>query len=388
LTAVTRMNPKKTLKIVLLTVIAVVAFAVLYFVISNLVMVIGTRDRIYDLDSISSAEPESFDCILVLGCGVYSDGTPTPFLSDRLETAVELYKDGISDKILLTGDHINENYNETGAMRRYCLDNGVPEEAILIDDLGLSTYESMYRAKNLFNIDSAVIVTQKYHIARAVYNATSLGIRCRGVCAINSGYVVAAYNYVRESIARSKDFILDLIKADPGTAYKSEAGDTVVTALIYGIMWSFLYSAYYSLGLKLFPGNFIKDFPVKVRQEAQVRARISGTVYKTVALVILYSSLLIFPIAHFEIRIVSYLTVISFVGVITVLWSLIRLFVINGFIRCVINPKWLRITDTEEDYRNMGSYLKRFASDLACSIAATFVIGSISYFILDLALWL
>lgn len=384
---VKRMNPKKTLKTVLLTFFAIALAAVLYFVSSNLIIALSTRKQIYDLDSFE-AKGEGYDCILVLGCGVYSDGTPTPFLSDRLKTAVDLYNMGFTDKILLSGDHINADYDEPGTMRRYCLEKGVPEDAIIIDNLGLSTYESMYRAKNVYGIDSAVIVTQEYHLARAVFDCNSAGIRCKGVWAVNSGYVVAIYNYVRESVARCKDFLIASLKVNPGMGVKNEAEDNILTAVIYGIMWSFMYAAFYLAGIKFFPGNFLRCFPDKVRKETKVRSRIRGVVFKTVVLAALYLALTVFPIMHFELRHEKYLAIVLFTFIVSLTWNLTELVVINGFVRCIVNPKGLWITEEDIGYRDIKFFLRLFVIGVLCSLAAAFICGSISFVILDKAFWL
>ncbi len=185
-----------------------------YLAIANTIIVASTDSILYDLEEIKDPESDC-DCIIVLGCGVYDDKTPTPFLKDRLETAVTLYFDGYAPKLLMSGDHGQDNYNEVGVMRDYALSRGVPSEDIFMDHAGFSTYETMIRAKEIFGIKKAVVVTQSYHLARSVYNCRAFGIDCRGVRAINSGYVVKPNNYVRESIARAKDLIWCIIKPAP-----------------------------------------------------------------------------------------------------------------------------------------------------------------------------
>ncbi|MCR4689444.1 MAG: YdcF family protein [Saccharofermentans sp.] len=381
------MDPKKTLKTILFTVIALILAVVIYLGSSNLVILLTTKDQLSDLETCEVEDNEAFDCILVLGCGVYSDGTPSPFLRDRLETAVSLYESGASDQILVSGDHIDPDYNETGVMKDYCIARGVPEDAVLVDDLGLSTYESMYRAKNTFDIGSAVIVTQEYHLARAVFCANSVELKCRGVKAINSGYTVAAYNYVRECFARSKDFIFCIFGLDPGEPVKNEAGDTVMAAVLYGIMWALAYSVYLILGLRFFAGNFLNCYPKRIRNKTGKKANALGLAYKTAGLVILYLLLIVFAVKHFEIRPVSFLTVIIFAAIVSLTWNITELTLIDLILRYLINPKWLRITHDAEDYRDLKFYIKRFLIGLGFTVASALAFGSLAYFILNVAIW-
>lgn len=158
---------------------------------------------------------EQYDCILVLGCGVYPDGTPSPMLSDRLRRAIELYKAGAAPKIIMSGDHGTESYDEVNIMRNYAIECGVPKEDIFMDHAGFSTYESMYRAKEIFCVKSMITVTQKYHLYRALYIAESLGIRSSGVASDYRPYAGQSLREIREAAARCKDFALCIIKPEP-----------------------------------------------------------------------------------------------------------------------------------------------------------------------------
>ena len=175
--------------------------------------VIGsTKSSVYSLSDFESSNDKHFEAVIVLGCAVWDNG-PSPMLADRLRTAAAVYKTGCADYILVTGDSEKpEKYDETGAMRDFLIDEGVPSEKIVCDPLGLSTYESMLRAKREYNIVSSVVVTTDFHVARSVYDAESFGIVSVGVEAINSGYVIKPYNYFREFIARGKDFVFTIIK--------------------------------------------------------------------------------------------------------------------------------------------------------------------------------
>ena len=118
---------------------------------------------------------------IVFGAGVYPDGTPTPMLGDRVFAAVELYKLGRVQKLLMTGDNSRKDYDEVTTMKRYAEERGVPAEDITLDYAGFSTYESCYRAKNIFGVKQAVLITQKFHLPRAVYTCNQLGVEAFGL---------------------------------------------------------------------------------------------------------------------------------------------------------------------------------------------------------------
>ena len=164
------------------------------------------------LDEIRAMEPE---CALVLGCSVYSDGTPTPMLRDRLDVGIRLYKEGVVPKLLLSGDHGQVEYNEIGSMYSYCLAAGIPEEDIFLDHAGFSTYDSMYRAQSIFCVQRCVVVTQTYHEFRAIHIGNALGIRCLGVASDQEHYRGAVYRETREVLARFKDYFKVMLKLPP-----------------------------------------------------------------------------------------------------------------------------------------------------------------------------
>ena len=148
------------------------------------------------------------DYIIVFGALVRQDGTLSDMLRDRVETGVRLYKEGAADKILMTGDSENADYDETTAMKEYAVEQGVPKEDIICDPYGLSTYDSVWRAKNVYNIKKAVLVTQVYHIYRALYISEKLGISAVGVSADLDTYRNQFMRDIREIAARAKDFFL------------------------------------------------------------------------------------------------------------------------------------------------------------------------------------
>ena len=157
---------------------------------------------------ITDSPSGEYDCAIILGAKVKNDGSPSDMLRDRLDTGISLYKSGIVKKLLLTGDSENpEEYDETSAMKSYAIAAGVPEADILTDGYGLSTYDSIWRARKLYGVKRAVIVTQKYHLHRALYIAEKIGYpEVCGVSADVRNYRGQIWRDMREVAARVKDF--------------------------------------------------------------------------------------------------------------------------------------------------------------------------------------
>lgn len=195
---------KRTLRRVLVVLGLLCLLAVAAVLGPNAWVVLSTRGKILTL---SDAPPEDIDCILVLGCGVYSDGNPTPMLNDRLTRAVELYEAGWSEKLLMSGDNRSKYYNELATMHRVAREAGVPYSAIALDYAGLNTYDSVYRARDIFGAKRIVIVTQAYHLYRALYLARALGLEAWGVAADGENYSGQTMRDLREILARDKDFL-------------------------------------------------------------------------------------------------------------------------------------------------------------------------------------
>ena len=162
------------------------------------------------------------DCIIVLGCGVRDDDTPSAMLADRLKVGISLYQKGFSPKLLMSGDHGRVDYDEVNVMKQYAIDRGVPSEDIVMDHAGFSTYESVYRAKEIFKADKIIIISQEYHLYRAVYIAQSFGLEAYGVSADLQTYSGQSFREVREVLARSKDFLTSIFKPKP-----TFLGDTI-----------------------------------------------------------------------------------------------------------------------------------------------------------------
>ena len=204
-------------------VLAFLAIACLLTVlIINVVMCASGKARILSSDELVAAG-EDFDCILVLGAGVRANGTPSDMLRDRLDVGVGLYELGVCDRMLMSGDHMQADYDEVGVMKRYAVESGVPSEHVFLDHAGLSTYDSLYRAANLYGVKRVLIVTQEYHLYRALYIARSLGMEAYGVSASLRPYRTQALWDLREIAARVKDAVFCVVQ--PPSAYLGASVD-------------------------------------------------------------------------------------------------------------------------------------------------------------------
>lgn len=201
---------------------ALLLLGVLAVIIPNTVVCASSAKYIYDRNEISELA-DDFDCILVLGAGVYSDGTPTPMLNDRLVVACEAYEAGRSDRLIMSGDHLYDDYNEPKAMRNFAIEQGIDSKVIFLDHAGISTYDSVYRAIKLYGVEKILIVTQKYHLYRAIYLAQSLGAEAYGVSANLRSYMKQPIYTAREWAARAKDFVMAITK--PEATYMGEKFD-------------------------------------------------------------------------------------------------------------------------------------------------------------------
>ena len=179
----------------------------------NRAVVHTVADRI--LTTQAAAELADVDCVLVLGCLVKENGVPGDMLSDRLRRGVEVYESGASDKLLMSGDHGREDYDEVDAMKRYAVDAGVASANVFMDHAGFSTYESLYRARDVFCAKKIIIVTQEYHLYRALYIAEKLGLEAYGVAADYRSYIGQQARDIREVLARVKDFGTSIFQPKP-----------------------------------------------------------------------------------------------------------------------------------------------------------------------------
>lgn len=199
--------------IVVIIVIVVIVLGI------NLYVRLSTKNQIIKENEYSNLS--DVDCIIILGAGIWGD-KPSPMLEDRLQEGIKLYQNGISDKIIMSGDHGKKEYDEVNIMKNYAIEKGIPSENIFMDHAGFSTYESIYRAKDIFQAKKVVIVTQKYHLYRALYIANRLGLETYGVGSDPRQYVGATYREIREILARDKDFIKCIFKPEP-----TYLGDTI-----------------------------------------------------------------------------------------------------------------------------------------------------------------
>jgi len=164
---------------------------------------------------------DNVDAIIILGAGVWNGDTPSPMLNDRLLQGIELYKLGAAPKLLMSGDHGRVDYDEVNVMKNFAIQAGIDSEDIFMDHAGFSTYESVYRAKEIFGVQKVIIVTQGYHLYRALYIAKQLGIEAYGVASDQQVYKGQQSRELREIIARNKDFITAIFKPKP--TYGGEA---------------------------------------------------------------------------------------------------------------------------------------------------------------------
>jgi SanA protein len=154
---------------------------------------------------------------IIFGAGLWQDGSPTPILQDRVETGAKLYFAGKVEKLLMSGDNSYTEYNEPKAMREYALSLGVPDSAIVLDFAGRRTYDSCYRAKEIFRVDQAILVTQNFHLARALFLCNALGLDGVGVEANNRSYLKRSILFwnLRELPATLTAFADILIRPQP-----------------------------------------------------------------------------------------------------------------------------------------------------------------------------
>lgn len=187
------------------------------------------KKYIYSIEDI----PSGNDAIIVLGAGVRGDGSPSDILSDRLETSLEVYNANLGNTFILSGDHGTVEYNEVRAMKDYIIEGNIDEKVIFMDHAGFSTYDTMYRAKEIFKVNKAVIVTNEYHLPRALYIARKLGIEAYGVKSDIREYQLMDSYKKREILAQLKDFAyVNILKPEPkflGEAIPVSSSDGRVT---------------------------------------------------------------------------------------------------------------------------------------------------------------
>ncbi|MBQ7769533.1 MAG: YdcF family protein [Oscillospiraceae bacterium] len=210
---------KKTLRSIMSIFLCLCILGITALTVINSIVKLSTGDQI--ISSEEAAKLEDIDCILVLGCFVKDDGRPSDMLFDRLTRGVELYDMGAAPKLLMSGDHGREEYDEVAAMKQFAIGEGIPSEDVFMDHAGFSTYESIYRAKEIFQADKILIVTQEYHLYRALYIANQLDVEAYGVSSDYHTYVGQFMRDFREMLARVKDCATCIFKPEP--TYLGEA---------------------------------------------------------------------------------------------------------------------------------------------------------------------
>lgn len=206
-----KLNKRRLLRRLLLAAALFTGLAAASLVAADLAMR-AAGDRIVTAEQAATLDA---DCILVLGAGVARDGDPSPMLADRLETGISLYRLGAAPKLLMSGDHGKLDYDEVNTMKSYAIASGVPSTDVFMDHAGFSTYESIYRCRDVFAAEKIVIVTQEYHLYRALYIAERLGLEAYGVAVDRRQYAGQGMRDLRELAARAKDFLICLFQPQP-----------------------------------------------------------------------------------------------------------------------------------------------------------------------------
>ena len=202
-------NRKKRL---LRTLLCALALLLLLSLLPLGIVSLCARGRV--LDEASAVLPEA-DCILVLGAGLLPDGSPGPMLLERIETGVRLYQAGRAPKLLMSGDHGTPGHDEVNAMKDAALAAGVPSADVFMDHAGFCTYDSIYRAKAVFGAERVIIVTQAYHLPRALYIARRMGLEAVGAVCDTRRWPGQVYRDIRELLARDKDFYQCIVLPEP-----------------------------------------------------------------------------------------------------------------------------------------------------------------------------
>lgn len=208
---------KKIFKIlIILIIIGIIAVGGIFMV--NWYVKNSTKNKI--LEDYSNIN--DIDAILILGCEVKPDGSLSLMLKDRLDKGIELYNKAVAPKVIVSGDHGQDNYDEVNAMKNYMIENGVPSQDIFMDHAGFATYDSMYRAKYIFGVNKCIVVTQEYHLYRSIYIGNAIGMETYGAPTKKIDYAGQTARNLREILARDKDFVKCIFK--PEATYM---GDTI-----------------------------------------------------------------------------------------------------------------------------------------------------------------
>ncbi|WP_300434636.1 ElyC/SanA/YdcF family protein [Christiangramia sp.] len=203
---------KRLKKIILASVIGLV---LIIFMILGIEAIFQRQTAGLIYSNMSNVPPAN--TVIVLGASVHADGKLSPILQDRVDTAIKLYRSNKVKNFLVTGDHRTEDYNEVAAMVNYLQEKGIDKDLIISDHAGLDTYDSMYRAGKLFGVESAIVVTQKFHLPRTLFIAQNLGLDYRGFTADQRAYQTEYRLKQREKLANLKALWEVLLKKKPRT---------------------------------------------------------------------------------------------------------------------------------------------------------------------------
>lgn len=203
---------KRLKKIILASVIGLV---LIIFTILGIEAIFQRQTAGLIYSNMSNVPPAN--TVIVLGASVHADGKLSPILQDRVDTAIKLYRSNKVKNFLVTGDHRTEDYNEVAAMVNYLQEKGIDKDLIISDHAGLDTYDSMYRAGKLFGVESAIVVTQKFHLPRTLFIAQNLGLDYRGFTADQRAYQTEYRLKQREKLANLKALWEVLLKKKPRT---------------------------------------------------------------------------------------------------------------------------------------------------------------------------
>ena len=205
------------LKKILIVLLSLILLIIIMTLVINRHIINVTKNYII---SDEKASDNNYDCVVVLGASVLPNGSPSKMLEDRLEKGLILYFNNASNKLLMSGDHSRDDYDEVTVMKNYAIKNGALSSDIFMDHAGISTYDSIYRLKNVYKVNKIVIVSQEYHLYRAIYIARKLGLDAYGVKAEDKAYSGQLYRDIREILARVKDYFK--VKIEPSSKYTEE----------------------------------------------------------------------------------------------------------------------------------------------------------------------
>ena len=205
------MDNKKKLKITVSILIFCILLVLVSVLLINSYVMSSVEDRILGVDEAVLLDA---DCILVLGAAVW-DSRPCHMLEDKLLQGIELYKNGASDRLLMSGDNGSEGYDEVNVMKQFAIDRDINSEHIFMDHAGFNTYNSLYRSRDIFLAEKIIIVTQEYHLYRALYIAKGMGLEAYGVASDPRIYAGQEVRDFREILARVKDFFNIILNTKP-----------------------------------------------------------------------------------------------------------------------------------------------------------------------------